>query len=524
MSKITILHIDDEASFRELVQTYLEGTIDRADFEVITAESPLEGKEIIENKVIDCIIVDYQMPEMNGINFIANSSSEFPHIPIILMTNKGSAEIADKAIRAGATDYVRKGRGTEQYEVLSNRIINAVQKERGRVAQDRLTQSSSIITDIYERINQSTDISFEEQLRQVLEVGQEKLGYPIGSITEAHENELEVIAVTGEHENIKENAKGPKKHSFCSQTLTEEKAVILKDISEHQKWGDSKAHEISEFEAYTGAPIISNNEIFGTVCFGNYESSDIHEDHHKIVINTIANWLGYEIERKQYEEELKRQIDRLEEFTGVVSHDLRSPLNAAKGRAEIIEMKHDIEDAKSLQSSLERMEEIIEDTLILAKQGKTVDKTEEVSIEELVESVKGSIELGESKITIENNFSFYCDKKRTLHIFENLVRNALEHGSPPVEIRIGEKQDLITSTRSTSKTSSTLYIEDDGDGIEDDMKDEIFEAGMSTNHNGTGFGLSIVNRIAEAHGWETNVTDSFDGGARFEFKNITPAK
>ena len=59
-------------------------------------------------------------------------------------------------------------------------------------------------------------------------------------------------------------------------------------------------------------------------------------------------------------------------------------------------------------------------------------------------------------------------------------------------------------------------VADDGAGVPDDAADRVFEAGFSTEDEGTGFGLNIVSNIAEAHGWTVDVTESAGGGARFE--------
>ena len=94
------------------------------------------------------------------------------------------------------------------------------------------------------------------------------------------------------------------------------------------------------------------------------------------------------------------------------------------------------------------------------------------------------------------------------HIFENLFRNAIEHGSDSVIVCIGRLSE------------TGFYVEDDGPGIPDDVREDVFEAGHTSERDGTGLGLAIVKRIAEAHGWEVVVTDGSDGGARFEFENV----
>jgi signal transduction histidine kinase len=65
-----------------------------------------------------------------------------------------------------------------------------------------------------------------------------------------------------------------------------------------------------------------------------------------------------------------------------------------------------------------------------------------------------------------------------------------------------------------------FYVADTGPGIPESERADIFEAGYSTNDGGTGFGLRIVEQIAGAHGWEITVTESEQGGARFEFTGV----
>jgi signal transduction histidine kinase len=63
-------------------------------------------------------------------------------------------------------------------------------------------------------------------------------------------------------------------------------------------------------------------------------------------------------------------------------------------------------------------------------------------------------------------------------------------------------------------------VADDGPGIPESDRLGVFESGYSTAPDGTGFGLTIVEEIAEAHGWEVSVTASRDGGARFEIRGV----
>ena len=216
-------------------------------------------------------------------------------------------------------------------------------------------------------------------------------------------------------------------------------------------------------------------------------------------------------ERKKRKQELQRQNSRLNEFARVVSHDLRNPLNVAQSRATLLENRKDSEVQKHLSplvDALERMERIVEDTLTLARQGETVGEMDAIRLVDLVGKCWAGVETTEATLEVEDEFTIRGDRDRVRHVFENLFRNAVEHGGDDVTVRVGQTDE------------DGIYVEDDGPGIPPDGGDDIFEPGHTSAAGGTGFGLAIVKRIAEAHGWGVTVTDGQDGGARFQFDGV----
>jgi len=211
-------------------------------------------------------------------------------------------------------------------------------------------------------------------------------------------------------------------------------------------------------------------------------------------------------ERVERERQLRQQNERLGEFASVISHDLRSPLNVAQGRAALLAEQGESEHLDPLLQALDRMEAIVEDTLTLARQGDTISETESVSLTNLVGKCWATVDTGEATIDIVDEMTFQADPDRLRHVFENLFRNAVEHGGSDVTVRVGCLNEL------------GIYVEDNGSGIPVEKRDEVFEPGHSSAQGGTGFGLTIVKRIVEAHGWELSVADGTDGGARFEFE------
>ena len=213
-------------------------------------------------------------------------------------------------------------------------------------------------------------------------------------------------------------------------------------------------------------------------------------------------------ERVKQERQLQRQNERLEEFAGVVSHDLRNPLNIAQGRAVLLANECDSDHLTPVMGALDRMEEIISDTLILAKQGQIVSELEPIGLMSIVGTCWKNVRTAEATIEVEDEITITGDRSRLQHVFENLFRNAVEHGGEDVTIRVGRIGD------------DGIYVEDTGPGIPADIRDDVFDPGYTSESGGTGFGLAIVKRIAEAHGWRVAIVDGDDGGTRFEFTDI----
>jgi len=124
---IRVLHTDDDAAFRELTETYVHRESERIDVESVSG--PTAGLERLDGS-IECVVSDYEMPGTDGIEFLEAVRERQPSLPFILFTGKGSEELASEAISAGVTDYLQKGGSAEQFELLVNRIENAVEAYR----------------------------------------------------------------------------------------------------------------------------------------------------------------------------------------------------------------------------------------------------------------------------------------------------------------------------------------------------------------------------------------------------------
>jgi PAS domain S-box-containing protein len=250
--------------------------------------------------------------------------------------------------------------------------------------------------------------------------------------------------------------------------------------------------------------------------------------------------IGRDLRRqREYERQLEQRNERLEEFASIVSHDLRNPLNVAGGHLELARAEHDNRHLESVAEAHDRIEELIEELLTLAREGTIALDLEAASLNDIARASWGTVETDAATLSIDGSVTIRADESRVRQLLENLFRNSVEHsaatGRPGVDDDDGE-HDVIESKAPSSNGngngdgvtvrvgsldgSDGFYIADNGPGIPEAERTNVFESGVTTGDEGIGVGLSIVKRVADAHGWDVRVTESSNGGARFELTGV----
>ncbi|WP_049926897.1 hybrid sensor histidine kinase/response regulator [Halopiger goleimassiliensis] len=736
---ISILHVDDDPEYGRLTAESLEREDDR--FEVTTTTDPSAALDRVD-EAVDCIVSDYEMPEMDGIELLEAVRAEYPDLPFVLFTGTGSEELASEAISANVTDYLGKGRNSAQFTVLANRIANAVDQYRSHRALARNQQRLSLFVEqsplgVIEWDESYTVTSVNPAAEAILGYSEAEL---VGRswetfVPDAHQDEVASLfdrlsKDEGGYHNINEIVTKDGDRRICewhNRIVTDDEEVVaiysqFQDVTERRTRREAVAdlHQVataltecdSREEIYrrtitaadtilefdqaalaiesdgllhvkamsndlplderptmsvdqgiagktyrTGEPQLISDvveadeadpqgegmraaisvpvglhgvfqviddepdafdqydlelakllvrhtenaldvlerertlerlhdrvefalEVTKTIIWtGDFESGElrtlmgspkrffgpragdrrisaeqfsqtvIHPEDRDAVERTYeqvsrgttdefrvefrthpelgsVRWIlsvGFVqetddgrmlvgtatdvTEQKQREAELQRQNERLEEFVHVVSHDLRNPLNVARGRLDLALENHATDHLEELDRALSRMETLVEDLLTLARDGAQVRETRSVDLASVCESCWRNVETVDATLSVTVDRTIEADRSRLQQLLENLFRNAVEHGGETVQVTVGSVPD-------------GFYVEDDGPGIPESDREAVFDRGYSSSADGTGLGLRIVDRVAQAHDWEVNVTDGSTGGTRFEVVGV----
>ncbi len=221
-------------------------------------------------------------------------------------------------------------------------------------------------------------------------------------------------------------------------------------------------------------------------------------------------------DRKRREQQLEQQNERLESFASMLAHELRNPLSIA----QIYLPTAGDEDETALErvaDALDRMEDMIDVLLVMTRGVEASIDPEIVSLREAASEAWADVAAEGGRLDVETDVRVEVERHHLQHLLQNLLQNAVEHGSKDdsaaddgVTIRIGALED-------------GFYVEDDGEGIPEADRERVFEAGYTTDEVGIGLGLTFITQLAEIYDWECTLTESDEGGARFEFSNVTLA-
>jgi PAS domain S-box-containing protein len=428
----------------------------------VQVESDLDTARTRAASGIDSLVINLDpLEKTERQSFVTDCQTLAPQCPIILFTSQSPEAVADDLF-SGTTTLVERCDDPNNWAFLAEKIQSSLRTAAGNHDDDMYRMLVESARDGLYRLDANGDVAYAN------ESWAQMLGYDRGELLGMHASQA---MAAGELER--------------GQRLIQQ---VLED--------DDRESDIIDLEMITK----DGDRITVAVHFVVLTTEDGAYDGVMGVTRDVTD-------QRASRRELEQKNERLDEFASVVSHDLRNPLNVAELRLELLREECDSEHIEAIDRALVRMDTLIDDLRTLARNGENRREREIVELKEVSEQCWQTVETGEATLCTHVERPIQADRNRLQQLLENLIQNAVEHGGDGLTITVGELDD-------------GFYVEDDGSGIPEDDRENVFDAGYSTAEEGTGFGLRIVKQVVNAHDWNIHVTEGTDGGARFEISNV----
>lgn len=497
---ISVLIVEDNPDHLTLMEKALRSDLIGVEFS--EAGSAAECLQVLEAVEPDVLIIDYRLPDTDGLTLLQQIRSDYPDLPILMVIGMGSEKVAVEALKSGATDYLIK---SENYlQTLPAAVRHVLDHSRTKI---RLEETEIYYKDLVENITDGIYLLDEGgKIRMVNAAAAQILGYERRQLIGRHFSSLFE----------------PAEYKKIMRRFQRQPSRAIRRL---ETWllgaGKKVPVEVSVI------PVFRGNRLIG------YQG----------VARDITDRIEAERERRRRSEEMERmnrelleknrqlqELDSLKtQFVSNVSHELRTPLNAILGYAELL--KDELygplgeEQRKALQNIiasgnhlLNLINQLLDFALIQNRKLRLV--REACSIYDLVDAALSTIrpaaEQKKLKLIrdVENNLpKIWADGQKIFQVLLNLLSNAVkftERGE--IGLRVRRKGEVVE-----------FAIRDTGIGIEEEHKDRIFEdfhqasEGMSRKYGGAGLGLSLARHFVEMHGGKIWVESNPGQGATFYF-------
>jgi len=456
---ISILYVDDEPELLGLCKIFLE---QGGEFSVTPVASVLESLDLLAASPFDAIVSDYQMPDIDGIEFLKRVRSRDENIPFILFTGRGREEVVIEAINNGVDFYLQKGGDPRaQFAELGHKIKKAV---RGREIIRALRMENEKNRGLMDHANDVILIADATtgMLIDANRKAQELIGRPPEEIRTLHQTDIHPLE---------------KKDLFPG--------VFLRHA------GDGTAFQTEIIAGRDGrqVPVIASATVIdlgGRRCF-----MEIFHD-----ISDI----------KMAQDALQLANKKLNLMSEITRHDIRNKLTVMGGYLDLIkerpaESQHSMY-VRKMKDTVNIIGENIEFTRLYQNLG--IQAPVWQNAHDTFFAACTHVDIKKIRIQSDSEgFEIYADPLLE-RVFYNLVENAILHGSRVTMVRISARE---------IPDGLTLSIEDDGIGIPVPDKNRIFTKGFGKN---TGLGLFLVKEILSITNISIRETGEFQHGARFE--------
>ena len=463
--ELRILYVDDEPTLLDVGRILLEQS---GNFSVITVESAPAALELLKNEHFDAIVSDYQMPDMDGIQFLVEVRTRFGPVPFIMFTGKGEKEEVIQAINNGADFYLQKGDDAELLFVdLSHKIRQAVSRRR---AEEALRETNAYLNNLFDYAN-APIMTWDP-------------GFHITRVNHAF------VHLTGRSQ---EEMLGKTLDFLFPRETHKSSMTLIQMAFTGERWENVEI------------PILTKEGTIRTVI---WNSATVH-DLDGTIVSTIAQ--GVDItERKRAEEAVQQAHKQLNMLSSITRHDILNQLMALKGYLYL--SNEMIDNPTALKEYIQKEElvaDAIERQITFTKDYQDLGAAAPAwqNVNACIKKAVAGLPMRDIHVEVDpKNPEVFADPLFE-KVFSILIDNALRYG--------GEKMTAIHLSSQESSRGLMIICEDDGVGITVEDKKRLFTRGFGKS---TGLGLFLSREILSITGITITEIGVPGTGARFEIK------
>lgn len=521
--QLRVLHLEDDPHDRELVVATLahEGL----SCEVTAVSTREEFEAALSRQTFDVILADDRLPAFDGLTAQRLASAAAPQIPFIFVSGTLGEEIAVERLKAGAVDYVLKQRLARLPGSINRAIAEARMRAEHARAETEIRHLNAVLEQrVLERTAQLAEVNRAlAEREQALTQSEHRLNAILENspaVICMKDLDGRYVLVNQHFERslgMKRNAVvGRRDHDVFPPRLADvyrgNDALALRHLAavaveEPMLHADGSVHVYSS----SRFPLLGSDGRAYAICT---ISSDITERKHS------------EDEIKAARLEAERANRAKSEFLSRMSHDLRTPLNAVLGFAQLLMAESmpesQMECVRQILRGGEHLLDLINEVLDIARieAGQLSLSPEPVGVRDIVgHAVALVAPLARQRgieVTVENSplatSSVVADRQRLSQILLNLLSNAVKYNR--------ERGHVTLSFEATPGGGLRINVADTGSGIPTQKLRLLFRpferlGAESTGIEGTGLGLTLSRGLAEAMGGSIGVVSRIDVGSTF---------
>jgi signal transduction histidine kinase/DNA-binding response OmpR family regulator len=537
---------DNPADARLLRELLSEARHER--FEIVHVDRVSAALERLGGGGIDAMLLDLSLPDGIGLETVTRMLGEVPEVPIVVLTGLDDETLALRSVQAGAQDYLVKGQVTSQLLVRAIRYAierkKALDEQRRHAEVEATARRSRVLAEAGRLLSASLDT--------------ETLLATIGRIVVPAHGHVCMVDLIGEDGKVRRKVVGhagavddvlarcleafppdvSAARSHVLEVIRSGRTLVLERIDQKLLERTTVSADQVELWQRAGvqsgviAPLMARSRVFGAMSVLRQEPAQRDDDGDRSLFEELAQHAALALDNADLYQKARVAVRARDEMVGVVSHDLRNPLNvitmsvamlrgmALPGNGErlVERIARSSDQMLRLISDLLDVARIESGTLAVAVSGQPIDAIIAAAVDLLRPlAVNRSITLAAE--VPPGLAPMLCDRDRILQVLSNLVGNAIKF-TPP-----GGRIDL---TVAAVAEGVRVAVRDTGSGIAGDQLDHVFDRFWQANRvdrQGAGLGLAIAKAIVEAHRGTIGVESEVGRGTCFYFVvPTTPAE